>query len=104
MSIQSPQPNRQAADILVVFGATGDLAHKKIFPALYGMCLRHSLNVPVLGVAASPWTVEQLRAQVAESVQRDIASFPAWPLALKAEYARDIAPRVRAIVDSVPKA
>lgn len=71
MSIQSPQPNRQAADILVVFGATGDLAHKKIFPALYGMCLRHSLNVPVLGVAASPWTVEQLRAQVAESVQRE---------------------------------
>ena len=37
---------------------------------------------------------------MAESVQRDIASFPAWPLALKAEYARDIAPRVRAIVDS----
>ena len=36
---------------------------------------------------------------MAESVQRDIASFPAWPLALKAEYARDIAPRVRAIVD-----
>lgn len=37
---------------------------------------------------------------MAESVQRDIASFPAWPLSLKAEYARDIAPRVRAIVDS----
>lgn len=37
---------------------------------------------------------------MAESVQRDIASFPAWPLTLKAEYARDIAPRVRAIVDS----
>ena len=36
---------------------------------------------------------------MAESVQRDIASFPAWPLALKAEYARDIAPKVRAIVD-----
>ena len=35
-----------------------------------------------------------------ESVQRDIASFGAWPLSLKAEYARDIAPRVRAIVDS----
>lgn len=37
---------------------------------------------------------------MAESVQRDIASFGAWPLSLKAEYARDIAPRVRAIVDS----
>lgn len=36
---------------------------------------------------------------MAESVQRDIASFPAWPLSLKAEYARDIAPKVRAIVD-----
>ena len=51
-------------------------------------------------IAARPDTplLEAIDA-MAESVQRDIASFPAWPLALKAEYARDIAPRVRAIVD-----
>ena len=51
-------------------------------------------------IAARPDTplLEAINA-MAESVQRDIASFPAWPLALKAEYARDIAPRVRAIVD-----
>ena len=52
-------------------------------------------------IAARPDTplLEAIDA-MAESVQRDIASFPAWPLSLKAEYARDIAPRVRAIVDS----
>lgn len=52
-------------------------------------------------IAARPDTplLEAIDA-MAESVQRDIASFPAWPLALKAEYTRDIAPRVRAIVDS----
>lgn len=51
-------------------------------------------------IAARPDTplLEAIDA-MAESVQRDIASFPAWPLSLKAEYARDIAPRVRAIVD-----
>lgn len=52
-------------------------------------------------IAARPDTplLEAIDA-MAESVQRDIASFPAWPLALKAEYARDIAPKVRAILDS----
>lgn len=75
------QADRQPADTLVVFGATGDLAHKKIFPALYGMCLRGSLNVPVLGVASSPWTVEQLRDQVAQSVQRECAPVDAPALA-----------------------
>ncbi len=75
------EPDRQSADMLVVFGATGDLAHKKIFPALYGMCLRGSLKVPVLGVASSPWTVEQLRDQVAQSVQRECAPVDAPALA-----------------------
>lgn len=52
-------------------------------------------------IAARPDTpLFQAIDAMAESVQRDIASFPAWPLSLKAEYARDIAPRVRAIVDS----
>ena len=57
------------ADALVVFGATGDLAHKKIFPALYAMYLRGALNVPVIGLASSPWSVEQLRVWARESIE-----------------------------------
>ncbi len=45
-----------AADALVIFGVTGDLAHTMIFPALYAMARRGVLNVPVVGVAAPPWT------------------------------------------------
>jgi glucose-6-phosphate 1-dehydrogenase len=56
------------ADALVVFGATGDLAHKKIFPALYAMCRRGALTVPVIGVASSRWSDEQLRARARDSV------------------------------------
>jgi glucose-6-phosphate 1-dehydrogenase len=58
------------ADALVFFGATGDLAYKKIFPALHGMARRGQLNMPVIGVAKSGWTVDQLRARAAESVER----------------------------------
>jgi glucose-6-phosphate 1-dehydrogenase len=61
-------PHAQSADALVVFGATGDLAHKKIFPALYTMCRRGALKVPVIGVASSKWSVEQLRARARASV------------------------------------
>jgi len=60
-----------ASDALVLFGVTGDLAAKKIFPALYGMCKSGSLNVPVIGVASSPWTIEQLRARARESIERE---------------------------------
>jgi glucose-6-phosphate 1-dehydrogenase len=49
-----------AADALVFFGATGDLAYKKIFPSLQGMVKRGNLNVPVIGVAKSGWKTEQL--------------------------------------------
>ena len=59
------------SDALVVFGATGDLAHKKIFPALYAMCKRGALKVPVVGVASSAWSTEQLRAHVKASVVCD---------------------------------
>ncbi|MEO6408359.1 MAG: glucose-6-phosphate dehydrogenase [Burkholderiaceae bacterium] len=58
------------ADALVVFGATGDLAHKKIFPALYAMCKRGALKVPVIGVASSAWSLDQFRARARESVER----------------------------------
>jgi len=49
------------SDAFVFFGATGDLAHKKIFPALQNMVKQGALNVPVIGVAKSGWTIEQLR-------------------------------------------
>src|SRR5229473_6363676 len=49
------------SDAFVFFGATGDLAHKKIFPALQNMVKQGALQVPVIGVAKSGWTVEQLR-------------------------------------------
>ena len=56
------------SDALVLFGATGDLAYEKIFPALYAMTRRGHLNVPVVGVARPGWTIERLRARARESV------------------------------------
>lgn len=58
-----------SSDALVLFGATGDLAYKEIFPALYAMTRRGRLNVPVIGLARQPWTDEQLRARARESVE-----------------------------------
>lgn len=58
------------SDALVVFGATGDLAHKMIFPALYAMARRGALSVPVVGVAASPWTLAQLRERATDSIRQ----------------------------------
>ncbi len=62
--------NVSHADALVFFGATGDLAYKKIFPSLQAMAKRGRLNVPVIGVAKSDWTLEQLRARAKESVEK----------------------------------
>jgi len=53
--------NDSHPDALVFFGARGDLAYKKVFPALQAMVKRGHLNVPVIGVAKSGWTVDQLR-------------------------------------------
>ena len=61
----------QQADALVLFGATGDLAHKKVFPALYAMVKRGALTVPVIGVAYSHWDLDQLRARVRDSIAHD---------------------------------
>jgi glucose-6-phosphate 1-dehydrogenase len=58
------------SDGLVLFGASGDLAYKKIFPALQAMTRRGRLEVPVVGVARSEWTLEQFRARARESIQR----------------------------------
>ena len=56
------------SDALVLFGATGDLAFKQIFPALYAMAGRGQLNIPVIGFARQAWTDEQLRARARESI------------------------------------
>jgi glucose-6-phosphate 1-dehydrogenase len=60
---------RPQSDALVLFGASGDLAFKKIFPSLYAMARRRHLQVPVIGVANSPWNTEQLRARARESIE-----------------------------------
>ncbi len=56
------------SDALVFFGATGDLAYKKIFPALQAMARRGNLDVPIIGVAKAGWTLDQLRARARASV------------------------------------
>ena len=58
------------SDALVFFGAKGDLAYKKIFPSLHAMVKHGNLNVPVIGVARSGWSLDQLRARARESVEK----------------------------------
>ena len=58
------------SDALVLFGVTGDLAHKMIFPALYAMAKRGALNVPVIGVAFPKWSLARLRKRVTDSIKR----------------------------------
>jgi glucose-6-phosphate 1-dehydrogenase len=61
---------QQHSDALVFFGATGDLAYKKIFPALQSMVKRGSLNVPVVGVAKAGWNLDQLKARAQDSLEK----------------------------------
>ena len=63
-------PNAPASDALVFFGATGDLAHKKIFPALQSLAKRGNLDIPVIGVAKAGWTLDQLKARARDSVEQ----------------------------------
>ncbi|MEO8755189.1 MAG: glucose-6-phosphate dehydrogenase, partial [Casimicrobiaceae bacterium] len=58
------------SDALVLFGATGDLAHKKIFPALYALVKSGALTVPVIGVAFPPISVDDLRDRAADGIER----------------------------------
>ncbi len=58
----------QHSDALVFFGATGDLAYKKIFPSLQSMILHNTLDVPVIGVAKAGWNLDQLKARVKASL------------------------------------
>ena len=62
--------NNAQSDALVFFGATGDLAYKKIFPSLQALIKRGHLNVPVVGVAKADWTLEQLRARAQDSLEK----------------------------------
>jgi glucose-6-phosphate 1-dehydrogenase len=62
--------NDQHSDAFVFFGATGDLAYKKIFPALQAMAKRGHLNVPIIGVSKAGWTLDQLRARARDSVEK----------------------------------
>ena len=65
MLLDSTQPR---ADALVLFGATGDLAKRKLFPALYHLERTGQLDVPVIGVARSDWTDESFRRHARESI------------------------------------
>ena len=58
------------SDALVLFGVTGDLAHKTIFPALYAMVKRGSLNAPIIGVALPNWSLARLHKRVTDSIKR----------------------------------
>lgn len=58
------------SDTLVFFGATGDLAYKKIFPALQAMVKRGTLTVPVIGVAREDWTLDRLKARAKDSLEK----------------------------------
>jgi len=61
--------NDSHSDALVFFGATGDLAYKKVFPALQALVKRGHLNVPVIGVARQNWNLDRLRARAHDSLQ-----------------------------------
>ncbi len=59
------------ADTLVFFGATGDLAHKKVFPALYRLTRRDCLRVPIIGVARADWSVKELAARARDGIEHE---------------------------------
>jgi glucose-6-phosphate 1-dehydrogenase len=58
------------SDALVLFGVTGDLAHKMTFPALYAMAKKRALDVPLIGVALPKWSLERLQKRVTDSIER----------------------------------
>jgi glucose-6-phosphate 1-dehydrogenase len=60
-----------ASDAFVFFGATGDLAYKKIFPALQAMVARGDLDMPVIGVARAGWTIDQFRERARDSLEHN---------------------------------
>jgi glucose-6-phosphate 1-dehydrogenase len=88
------------SDALVFFGTTGDLAYKKIFPALQAMLKRGHLDIPVIGVAKAGWTLEQFKAGArdslekhADSTRRHSKSCPACCVTCDGDYADSIGRR-----------
>ena len=61
---------RSHSDALVLFGVTGDLAHKMIFPALYAMVKKGALNVPIIGVAFPKLSMERLHKRITDGIER----------------------------------
>ncbi|HNP27248.1 MAG TPA: glucose-6-phosphate dehydrogenase, partial [Nitrosomonas sp.] len=59
------------SDAFVFFGATGDLAYKKIFPALQAMIQHNHLDIPIIGVARSDWTLDKLRKRARDSLEQN---------------------------------
>jgi len=62
------------SDALVLFGATGDLCYRKIYPALYHLVRRRLLNIPIIGVARAGWTREQLAKRVQDSMAQFVSN------------------------------
>ena len=92
-------PDAAASDALVLFGVTGDLARRKIFPALYAMVKTGALTVPVIGVASSKWTTETLRARVTDSLTE--AGAICEPSALSKSRGSDTADKLLALISYV---
>ena len=67
MPLNSPT-DAPRSDLLVMFGASGDLAKKKLFPAIYRLECRGHLDIPVIGVALDAWTDDDLRSHCRESI------------------------------------
>ena len=65
--------DREISDALVLFGATGDLCHRKIFPSLYQLVRHERLKVPVIGVAKAGWNREQLLGRIRDSIKNNVA-------------------------------
>ncbi|HKE16660.1 MAG TPA: glucose-6-phosphate dehydrogenase [Kofleriaceae bacterium] len=65
------------SDALVFFGATGDLAYKKIFPALHELIRRGQLDIPIIGMARAGWSLDQLRERARASLQAHGGADPA---------------------------
>jgi glucose-6-phosphate 1-dehydrogenase len=66
------ESSSKAADVLTIFGITGDLAKKMTFRALYRLEARGKLDCPIVGVAIDEWTVEQLREHAHESITSSV--------------------------------
>ena len=58
------------SDAFVFFGATGDLAHKQIFPSLQGLIRDEGFNLPIIGVAKAGWNLDQLKARAKDSLEK----------------------------------